>query len=353
MNTSDSRKSHLLLALMYVPIVGVPLVYSLVSLVAGDSVSEQWNDGFLRSLISFIVLFSVNVLMLRFIFRRGHTVGYVMALVVLMAAFVGFSFYNEAVHDPGPGTVSAMRIFHGGPRPALLDAFIGFLIICASLSVNIVYNYMRERRRNSDLEKEHYRRELEYLKAQINPHFAMNMLHNVHTLVEIDPARAQKMIVELSKLLRYVLYEGDKPLVPLSTEVGFLQTFLTLMSMRYSPSRVSVSFTFPERMPAVSVPPLLFIVPVENAFKHGVSYRTHSKLRFHLSCHEGCVSLTSTNTLHPQAPDAVPGIGLRNMVSRLNLLFPDRYTYTVDTTADTYTATLIIPYDETPEMRGN
>lgn len=109
-----------------------------------------------------------------------------------------------------------------------------------------------------ELEHQHLQSELQYLKYQINPHFFMNTLNNIHALVDIDTGKAKSTIVELSKLMRYVLYEASNKTILLSREIQFLENYVTLMSLRY-PDRVSIEKNFPLEVPEVQIPPLLFV----------------------------------------------------------------------------------------------
>lgn len=99
----------------------------------------------------------------------------------------------------------------------------------------------------------------------------MNTLNNIHTLIEFDKGKAQKSIIELSKLMQYMLYEADKSFVLLAKEVQFLENYLKLMQLRYT-DKLRVTFCTPFIIPEVQVPPLLFISLQENAFTHGISH---------------------------------------------------------------------------------
>lgn len=114
------------------------------------------------------------------------------------------------------------------------------------------------------LEKQNLQQQLEYLKYQINPHFFMNTLNNIHALVDIDPEEAKTTIVELSKMMRYILYEGNKPIIPLQREIQFLENYITLMKLRYT-NKVKITLNIEKNIPDYGVPPLMLITFVENA----------------------------------------------------------------------------------------
>ena len=117
--------------------------------------------------------------------------------------------------------------------------------------------------------------ELDYLKYQINPHFFMNTLNNIHALVDIDSKLAKDAIIELSRMMRYMLYETSSPTVPLRNELEFHRHFVQLMRLRFDDS-VKVNYQDPDKNASclnAQVPPLIGIVFIENAFKYGISHR--------------------------------------------------------------------------------
>ena len=179
----------------------------------------------------------------------------------------------------------------------------------------------------------------------------MNTLNNIHALVDIDPEQAKNTIVELSKLMRYVLYDGSRPTIPLSKETEFLKHYIGLMRLRYSDS-VRIEVDIPDETPDVQVPPLLFVSFVENAFKHGISYQSESFIMVSLNVREGYISFSCINSKHETNQDPHSGIGLENTRKRLRLLYQDNYTFNINENAKTYEVLLKIPvnYDQ---MSGN
>lgn len=156
-------------------------------------------------------------------------------------------------------------------RVDLASLFILTLMFGVNLGVKIYFRSEDTSRELMLLQQEKLSNQLKYLKAQINPHFFMNTLNNIHALVDIDPGRAQSSIILLSRMMRYVVYESESTSIPLQKEVEFLSNYITLMRLRFT-SRVHLTVDMQPKMQG-EVPPLLFIMFVENAFKHGVSYQ--------------------------------------------------------------------------------
>lgn len=231
-----------------------------------------------------------------------------------------------------------------GPGEAV--AFFGGLMLMGlNLGVKLYFKTQEDREQRERLEKQDLERQLEYLRYQVNPHFFMNTLNNIHALVDINPERAKTTIVELSKMMRYILYEGDKKYIPVQREALFLNNYIELMRLRYS-SRVSISLDMPEMMPDVMLPPLLLIIFVENAFKHGVSYAARSFIDIKVEVTQDKLKFRCRNSRQEQKPDEKKkkgGVGLANARRRLDLLFPNRYNLEIKENDKEYDVQLEIP----------
>lgn len=231
-----------------------------------------------------------------------------------------------------------------GPGEAV--AFFGGLMLMGlNLGVKLYFKTQEDREQRERLEKQDLERQLEYLRYQVNPHFFMNTLNNIHALVDINPERAKTTIVELSKMMRYILYEGDKKYIPVQREALFLNNYIELMRLRYS-SRVSISLDMPEMMPDVMLPPLLLIIFVENAFKHGVSYAAPSFIDIKVEVTQDKLKFRCRNSRQEQKPDENKkkgGVGLANARRRLDLLFPNRYNLEIKENDKEYDVQLEIP----------
>jgi LytS/YehU family sensor histidine kinase len=211
-----------------------------------------------------------------------------------------------------------------------------------NLGVKLYFRQRDDERRMADLERKNLEQQLEFLRYQINPHFLMNTLNNIHALVDIEPEQAKDTIVGLSKILRFVLYEGAKQTVPLDRELGFLGNYIELMGMRVA-GQVDVTVELPAHTPEAQVPPLLFITFVENAFKHGVSYQQHSFIDIHAVVADGYLVFRCCNSKVPKASGKPGGVGLQNARRRLDLIYGTRYQLDISEDDSTYGVTLQIP----------
>ncbi len=170
--------------------------------------------------------------------------------------------------------------------------------------------------------------ELTWLKHQLNPHFLFNTLNNISSLTQIDPDKAQESIGELSDTLRYALYDTDTDKVPLSGEVTFMDNYIRLMQLRCN-ELTEVTTSWEQPSGDVKIAPLLFISPIENAFKHGVNARMASFV--HIGLHPEGKDLVFTcenSTFEKSGEDHIgSGIGVENLKRRLELIYPEAYSY--------------------------
>ena len=208
---------------------------------------------------------------------------------------------------------------------------------------------MRDEQRMVELERQSLQAEMDYLKYQINPHFFMNTLNNIHAMIDIDSEAAKSTVIELSKMMRYVLYDSENAHTNLVQEVQFMENYISLMRIRYM-SDVDVHFDVQNPLPATAkVPPLLMIVFVENAFKHGVSYDEPSYVHIDLHCENGNAIFQVRNSRHKELKVQKGGIGLENVSKRLELLFGKSYKLDIDDSQELeYRVKLSIPmtYDK-------
>ena len=226
----------------------------------------------------------------------------------------------------------------------LVIALGGVLLMGMNLGVKLYFKSQEDTKLLTQIDKHNLERQLEYLKYQVNPHFFMNTLNNIHALVDIDPERAKTTIVELSKMMRYILYEGSNRLIPLPREVQFLSNYVQLMRLRYS-DKVSIRMSAPSNLPDVMIPPLLLIMFVENAFKHGISYRTESFVYITVDVKDDRLKFVCRNSKQQLTVKEKKGggMGLVNVRRRLDLLFHDTYTLKIEDRENEYDVSLDLP----------
>ncbi|MFT7898981.1 histidine kinase [Tenacibaculum ascidiaceicola] len=192
------------------------------------------------------------------------------------------------------------------------------------------------------LKNEKTKTELMHLKSQVNPHFFFNTLNNLYGLVGKDAKKAQELILKLSDMMRYSVYDGEKDTVLLSEEVTYLQNYIELHKMRYHKA-IDIQFNIDITDNDYKVMPLLFIILLENAFKHGVeNLRKNAYVHLNLTAHQNAINFEIENNFDTTEESQEEGIGLQNLKRRLELVYPKNHTLTTSKTDDIYLAKLNI-----------
>jgi LytS/YehU family sensor histidine kinase len=192
------------------------------------------------------------------------------------------------------------------------------------------------------LKNEKAKTELMHLKSQVNPHFFFNMLNNLYGLVDKDAKKAQQLILKLSDMMRYSIYDGEKDRVLLSEEITYLENYIELHKMRYHKA-IDIQFNIETNDTDYELMPLLFIILLENAFKHGVeNLRKNAYVHINLKAHNNEVTFEIENNFDEIQDNPETGIGLKNLKRRLELVYPKNHTLTLSKTDTIYTATLNI-----------
>ena len=286
------RKEHIIYTLMWIALYLSPLMSIYMRMSGNPHIDFSWYEilNAWKFNTVWIVLFAIhNFLLAPLLIIKRRTWLYTALVVALLVATM-FTLsamrpshskmrhapqrYECCEHNCMNAEMMASKqqpppMREGGPLmmfgPGEMVAFFGGLLLMGmNLGVKLYFRSQEATKAITQIEKHALERQLQYLKYQVNPHFFMNTLNNIHALVDIDPERAKTSIVELSKLMRYVLYEGNNKLTPLSREVQFLRNYVQLMSMRYT-GNVSISLDVPEVLPDSMLPPLLLVIFVENA----------------------------------------------------------------------------------------
>ena len=310
---------------------------------------------YLRTLI-YIIIFYINYFLLipRLFFRDKKLAYYLFVAVII----VGFYFINEMGNNyifNRPQFSAERETFNKvseelklPKNPRRFDIynflFTSVLISGFSVGLRMLGRYNENEKRRKELEKEKLDSELTLLKNQISPHFFFNTLNNIYSLIEIDAGNAQNAILHLSKMMRYLLYESERGNTLLTREIEFMQNYIELMKLKLN-EKVLLHISFPELIADFSVPPLLFIAFIENAFKHGVSYNEPSSITIEMEVKDNQIHFFSSNSNYSKnsdEPNIESGVGLENIQKRLKLLFPGKYHLDILQTKDKFDVRLTI-----------
>lgn len=384
----DPKKSNLRYYehLLYGVLWGIVLLFPIVRTggTAFDNGTIEWEYilSAWRGLIPFLILFLIhNLVLIPLLLFRRKNIHYLVGTLLLLGLFflIVFKHHNRErerykalnLHEqiaqdapPGEPILDPMdsqstheelqpHFAHRIPGPVIMDTLIAFLMLGCNMAIRLTFRTFQEQRRMEELEKIHIRHELSQLRAQISPHFLMNSLNNIHGMVELNAQKAQEMILELSGMMRYILYESSPQRIALSQEIAFLKNYISLMSVRYSKKRVSIQFHTPseEQAAKIFIPPLIFIIFIENAFKHGISYEGNSFIRIELTADERELHFSCVNSCPTESPaDTHGGIGLKNIRKRLQILYGKKHSLTTERQESSYHVSLKLPTKDENQM---
>ena len=205
--------------------------------------------------------------------------------------------------------------------------------LCVSIGVATMINLSLRWTRNEELQHNvmvaQREAELKNLRYQLNPHFMLNTLNNIYALTAFDQTKAQSAIMELSKMLRHVLFENDRAYIDVEDEATFIHSYVNLMKLRLS-DHVEIKEEYDIHSTRdVHIVPMLFISLVENAFKHGVSPTEKSFIHIKMYADKESIECEIVNTYYPKTENdkSGSGVGLQSVQRRLDLLYPDRYVW--------------------------
>lgn len=324
----------------------------------------------LEIIIPLVLLFVINrfVLVPKMLFR-GKPIIFIASVLGLIAFFTAACYiYDEKINitasaaEPQadkqimlppyafPGGVDRF----GNLRPAQsrqpkpIPPFANFLI----LSVLVVgfdtglrssLRWIEVENEKVRLEKENMATQLVLLRNQVSPHFLMNTLNNIHSLVDINAREAKEAIIKLSRMMRYLLYETETEKTTLKREVEFLESYINLMKLRFN-EKVIINLNLPDSIPDKTIPPFIFTSLIENAFKHGVSYKDESLINIDMIIDSDRLHLVVKNSkAENNHYKDFSGIGLENTRKRLELLYGKNYRLDIIDTEDIFTVNLSIP----------
>lgn len=310
------------------------------------SFSRFMQENWIVYLFQVLLLFGLTYFLApKLLFKNKYFVFAVLSVGSLVVfAFVSTQFITMPNHLPvnglpfQPPPHSGAFEKRGMPSPF----FINFLILTVTyVSAIFLETFVFAQKKEEALilsKSETMETELKFLKSQINPHFLFNSLNNIYALSAIDSQRTQESILYLSDMLRYVLYECEKPKVAIENEITYIEDFIKLFKLKSSKS-YPIKTKFSVENPHLQITPMLLIPFVENAFKHSNIYNTlESFISIEIVATNDSIVFVIENSVNkePVSKDAVGGIGIRNVKKRLSLLYPDHHELEITENSTTF-----------------
>ncbi len=348
-----TRKNRILLPILHLMAWMVLLMIPYFLALNYDEDSEQ---VFLKTLerswlhlFFYAIIFYINFLFLidRYLFQKNVVAfflinGVLIALSIWMREALKMYYFDEFLapkHEAPRGRPKEMILYVSGIASSVPIAF--------AVALKTMMRWTRTETEKKEAANIKLQSEIQHLKYQLQPHFFFNSLNNIYSLVDVSQERAKKTIHRLGKLMRYLLYETNIERVGLQDEIDFMTQYIELMRLRYS-EKIAISYTFPKNAHKIKIAPLLFITLIENAFKHGIPASKEATLTFHMEVIGNTLVFTTVNQNFPKKVNdkSGSGIGLENLGKRLELLYPNKHTFTNTQANGNFTVVLTLEIED-------
>ncbi len=310
------------------------------------SLPVQYYFYHLILLCVLIAIYYFNVYyLLPLVLYKKKVGSYIIALIIVCAAAI---FTMNAIEQQLQlGQLIHKQLYPNSPHASQKKNYYidSYLFILASIVLfigfanNLLNRWSREEKKNIILQEQKSRAELNTLKAQINPHFFFNTLNTIYALTHSDIEKSQGAILKLSKMMRYVMHEDNAEHIKISEEIAFINNYLALMQYRL-PESVILSVSITHQHPNTLIAPMVLLTFIENCFKHGITTEKPCAISINAYFEDRYFVLKTENTFLGKRKSE--GIGIENTLKRLDILYPNGYTYKSETQASQYHCTLKI-----------
>ncbi len=325
------------------------LGYFIFNLIRWGSYFDNYWYSLRSNLVEFplnivIVYFNIYFLIPRFILKKkygSYFFYFLLSLWILYIIRTGLIYFLIS-ENIWPEAYDAQQPFSFNHIAVVLigELYIVAFVTAIKLTADLIY----ERKRVKELEEIQLNTELDFLKSQIQPHFFFNTLNNLYALTLEKSDVAPSVVLKLSDIMQYVLYEVKESEIRLYDEIKYIQNYIDLERLRYG-DRVDSSTEIIGEISDVNVPPLLFLPFIENCFKHGVKDNDKVEVTISFENVRNNTLIFKVVNSFDQLPDAdlKQGIGIQNVKRRLELLFKDDYDLNIIIDKNEYRVVLKIP----------
>jgi hypothetical protein len=333
------------------------LLYLLPPLIMQSRIKLPGNFGEIMSWILVITFFYINYLWLvpNFLSRRRFIVYFAGILMMLSASYFSTEIYvrhkyrTEIAGRDRNEHPEGQKIHHKPPRiRGFFSSLFCFAVLALGTSIRVTEGWYINEKQKKEMENQKLGAELSLLKSQMNPHFFFNTLNSIYSLAIVKSDRTPEAVVKLSELMRYIIYDTEHRVVPLSKEVEYIANYIELQRLRL-PGEVKVILKTDLGKADAVIEPLLLLPFVENAFKHGVDVEKGGTITIDIRMTGNTLKLHLENPLvddKDSMKDKQKGIGVDNTIKRLELLYKGNYTFTAGPVKNYYIVDLVLKIRE-------
>ena len=290
-----------------------------------------------------IVYFNIYYLIPRFIVNKKYFKYFLyfscsLGVIYLLRTSLNYLLVSKNIWPEAVGLHSAFSFNH------VVAVILGEIYVIALVSaIKLTVDWIFEKKKNDSLIKEQLSNELKFLRTQIQPHFFFNTLNNLYALTLEKSDNAPVVILKLSEMMQYVLYDVKDTNISLLKEINYIHNYLELEKLRYG-DHVSSKLNVVGNVGNIKVPPLLFLPFIENCFKHGATNSDHIivDISFQKKGKELLFKVENNFNFHNKI-EIKHGIGINNVKRRLHLLFQDKFKLKINTEGNKFVVVLKIP----------
>ncbi len=287
-----------------------------------------------------MVVFYVNysLLLPRFL-KSKNNLNYTLGLIALIATAIFIDFLTlHLIRNSVPVEVRSLRSFI-----SFGFLFSVFLSVAISISAKVLQAWYENEKQKTLMRNQQLLTELSLLKSQVNPHFLFNSLNNIRMLVRKKSDRSEEAILKLSDMMRYMLHESVKDKVLIDKELSYVKDFVELQKLRIAEG-ILIEFEVNADDEKDEIAPMLLLPLIENAFKHGISYRKPSFVKVSIDVKNKVLTLHVTNTIHTShdLENEESGLGLSNLKRRLDILYPEKHVLDAYSSGNIFISSLTI-----------
>ncbi|MEE9408929.1 MAG: histidine kinase [Polaribacter sp.] len=322
--------------------------YFILNVVRWGSYYEDYWYSFKSNIVTvtlgmLLAYFHVYFLLPKLLFKK-KTISYVLFFLIALIVFyivrteLIFIFINDNVWPESQTPQRAYAFNH-----ILVVCLIGIYDVGLATTLKLTTDWIFDRKRIETLQATQLKTELQFLKAQIQPHFFFNTLNNLYALTLENSKQAPEVVLKLSEIMEYILYRAKEPKIRLLNEINYVQNYIDLERLRYG-KKVHVEINMIGNIEGQNIPPLLFLPFIENCFKHGTvdNNKLNVLIEFEVT-EENLLKFTVKNNYNLFSQNTKDhGIGNQNVLRRLELLYMDKFTLNTRTEKQNYIVELTI-----------
>lgn len=313
-------------------------IYSRIELIDRAGFPQFLLEIFIRNVLLIFICYT-NILWLipRFFQTKKYAafVGFVSSLLIFYAC-------SKSLHD----AYLNEHLIKGVRKSFFQNAYYNFSIalfyVCITMGLELSKEWFIQRDYLQKIKIENLNSEINYLKAQINPHFLFNSLNTLYVQIDQKNAEAKKTLEKISEMLRYQLYECNNETISMEKELEYIGNYIDLQKLRRE-NNCEISYCYDEAIKTSRVAPLLLIPFIENAFKHLSNFNDRTNIvKVNVKKEDGEIICTVYNTSNNSPNKNSEGIGLKNVKRRLELLYPYKHQLQIDQKDDSFEVKLSI-----------